>query len=447
MKDLTSGNIYKTFVFFAFPLVLSGILSQCYNLIDTVIAGQYLGDHGLAAIGSTSAFITFCSSIFWGYANGASIHIASLFGARKYTDIKQAVYHSLGFSALASFAFGISIVMCSDWILSFLKVDSLILPDAKVYLNIYALGFFMILLNNGFVQTLHSFGVSSFPFYMSLTSALLNISGNILTITVLDMGVEGVALSTVFAAFVVNICHILKLRSCFREMGVLNDKVVFDFQIIRKISSYALPCSIQQLIMYISGLLISPMINGIGSYASAAYTVVHQIQNIVATIFYNSSKIVGTYSAQCVGAGKISQLKKGVRTGLLQSTIYIIIPLFVCAFWAKEVCALFFPEGYTGEGLQYAIIFAQGYLPFIWFNLVNNLFHSFYRGTGSMKLLVSLTTTGSVARFVFSYIFIRLYGMQGVYIGWVLAWISECILAFWTFFTGAWKKTLPQFHH
>lgn len=421
MKDLTSGNIYKTFILFAIPLVLSGILSQCYNLIDTIIAGKFLGDGGLAAIGATSAFITFCSSIFWGYSNGASIHFASLFGAGRYRDIKQAVYHSLMFSSVEAIVFGTAVVLCSDWILAFLKVDAIVLADAKRYLSIYMLGFFIILLNNAFVQILHAFGVSSFSFYMSLTSAVLNITGNILSITILGMGVEGVAISTVIAALVVDICYFLKVRACFKEMGVAKDRVMFDFQIIRKIFSYAVPCSMQQLIMYVSGLVISPMINGIGSYASAAYTVVHQIQNLVATIFYNSSKIVGTYSAQCVGAGKISRLKKGVYTGLIQSTVYIAVPLLVCAIWAEPVCKLFFPSDYTGEGLSYAVLFARVYLPFIWFNLVNNLFHSFYRGTGSMKLLVSLTATGSVARFVFSLIFIHFMGMEGVYIGWVLA--------------------------
>ena len=120
MKDLTRGNIYKTFILFAIPLVLSGVLSQCYNLIDTVIAGKFLGDNGLAAIGCTAAFISFSSSIFWGYAAGASIHIAALFGARKYRDIKAAVYHNLGTLTAASVAFGLLVVLCDDWILRFL---------------------------------------------------------------------------------------------------------------------------------------------------------------------------------------------------------------------------------------------------------------------------------------------------------------------------------------
>ena len=59
LKDLTKGNIYKTFLFFAIPLILSGFLSQAYSIIDTMIAGRVLSSDGLAAIGATSAFIQF----------------------------------------------------------------------------------------------------------------------------------------------------------------------------------------------------------------------------------------------------------------------------------------------------------------------------------------------------------------------------------------------------
>ena len=62
VKKLTEGNIWKNFILFAIPLVLSGLLSQAYNLIDTMIAGHYLGEAGLAAVGATSSAITFVSS-------------------------------------------------------------------------------------------------------------------------------------------------------------------------------------------------------------------------------------------------------------------------------------------------------------------------------------------------------------------------------------------------
>ena len=444
MKDLTRGNIYKTFILFAIPLVLSGVLSQCYNLIDTVIAGKFLGDNGLAAIGCTAAFISFSSSIFWGYAAGASIHIAALFGARKYKDIKAAVYHNLGTLTAASVAFGLLVVLCDDWILRFLQVDASIYTDAKLYLDIYIIGFFLLLLSNNFVHIMNAFGLSSYPFYMSLVSAVLNITGNILSVTVFKMGVVGIALSTLIAALAVDLCYLYKLRNCFKEMGVLETKVTFDVEIIKKISIIALPCSAQQLIMYIAGLVIAPMVNGINSSASAAYTVVQQIYNLNATIYQNSSKTLSNYTAQCVGAGKTDQLKKGVRVGAVQGIAFVAVPILICMFCAKPVCSIFFPAGYAGEGLNYAVMFSRVYLPFVVFNVINNLFHSFYRGTASMKLLVLLTTTGAVARIIFSMIFIPGYGMQGMYIGWILSWIAESILAIASFLSGIWKKNLPQ---
>ena len=440
MKDLTRGNIYKTFILFAIPLVFSGLLSQCYNLIDTVIAGKYLGDNGLAAIGSTSAFLSFASSVFWGYASGAAIHIAALFGARKYRDIKRAIYHNLGVVTIAAVLFSLLVVLCSDTILRFLKVDPVIHHDAKLYMNIYILGFFLILLSNNFVQILNALGVSSFPFYMAVISAVLNITGNIISITVLHMGVAGVALSTLLSALVVDICYIWKIKACFREMNVLQEKVYFDFEIIRKLSIYALPSSAQQFIMYFSSLIISPMVNGLGSNASAAYTVVLQIYNFIANLYQNSAKTLGTYTAQCVGAGKFNQLKKGVRAGFIQGIAFIAAPLLICVFMAEPVCALFFPKNYHGAGLSYAILFAQFYLPFILFNVINNLFHSFYRGTASMKLLVLLTTVGAVSRVLFSLILVQTHGMSGIYMGWVLSWVTESVLALWTYFKGTWRR-------
>ena len=59
-----------------------------------------------------------------------------------------------------------------------------------------------------------------------------------------------------------------------------------------------------------------------------------------------------------------------------------------------------------------------------------------------MTLLVLLTTTGAVSRIVFSFIFIPYYGMEGMYIGWILSWITESVLAIASFISGIWKKSL-----
>ncbi len=442
MKDLTRGNIYKNFILFAIPMVLSALLSQGYNMIDNIIAGKFLGSNGLAAIGSTAAFISFASSLFWGFAAGASIYTASLFGAKNYKQIKFSVYHNIGLTLVTSAVFAIIIIIFAKPLLSLLRIDANIFDDARTYLIIYMSGFSFVLLTNNFLQIMNAFGIGTFPLAMSVASAVLNITGNIVSVTVLDLGVAGIALSTVVSAFVVDVLYLIRLKQCFREMNVTDIKVNFCRRVIKNLVSFSVPTALQQAVMYTSTMLISPLVNGIGSSASAAYTVVMRIYDINAGIYQNSAKTVSNYTAHCRGAGRpLHYYKKGVRVGLLQGLLFLSVPLLICILFAKPVCGLFFPSGYEGESLSLAVLFSKFYLPFIIFNMINNLFHAYYRGTGSMHLLVILTSLGSVARLVFTYLLTG-FGMNGIYSGWIFAWIFEAIIALITYFTGMWKKNI-----
>ena len=119
--------------------------------------------------------------------------------------------------------------------------------------------------------------------------------------------------------------------------------------------------------------------------------------------------------------------------------IFVLPVLIVSVVFAKGFCSIFLPSGSTGEGLSMAITFVRYFLPFILFNLINNLFHSFYRGVAAMKLLVIATFIGAVSRIIATYIAVKYYAMNGVYIGWAISWITECIFSLAVYFTGVWK--------
>ena len=179
MKDLTSGNIYKNFILFAIPMVLAGLFSQMYATIDTVIAGKYLGEEGLAAIGATAPLISFVSSAFWGLSSGFSIYIANLFGAKEYRLIKNAVFTGVTVFCSAIFTISLFLIIFQGPIFEFLNVDKSIVKEASVYFTFYVLGLFLIMMNTTGLLMINSFGIGTFPFIMSVLSAVLNISGNI----------------------------------------------------------------------------------------------------------------------------------------------------------------------------------------------------------------------------------------------------------------------------
>ena len=116
--------------------------------------------------------------------------------------------------------------------------------------------------------------------------------------------------------------------------------------------------------------------------------------------------------------------------------------LCLCVIFARPFCEAFFPKGYVGEALELSVVYVRCFLPFILFNVVNNLFHSFFRGVKAMNLLVLFTALGSVIRIVATMLLTESYRMYGVYSGWVISWVGEAVLIYIAYLSGVWKKSL-----
>ncbi|MBR5152694.1 MAG: polysaccharide biosynthesis C-terminal domain-containing protein [Clostridia bacterium] len=440
MKNLAEGNIYKNFILFAIPVVLSGLLSQAYNTIDTMIAGKFLGSDGLAALGATGDLITFLSCIFWGYSTGVSIYSARLFGGKRMRELKTMVYNNLVLLMAAALIMAAGITLFCPQILEWFRVDPMIRQNASIYLLIYVWGMWLILLQVALIFMMQAMGASSFQFWMSLLSAVLNVVGNIFTITVLEWGVAGVAVSTVVSALVADIFLWSKMKKIFQQLGVGEHRVIFDKSSFRKSFTYGSWNMVQQMILYASTMMISPMINGLGSTATAGYVVARRVYTLNNCIYQSSAKTLSNYAAQCIGAGKKENLKKGYHVGWLQGFLLTLPMLLVCAFFAEPVCRMFFPKGEGAEALAYAVSFARFFLPFAILDMTDNLFHAFFRGTGAVRLLVVSSLIYSVSQMLYTILFIDKFSMNGVYLAWVLGWATEALFAWTAYQLGWWKK-------
>lgn len=443
MRDLTGDRIYRTFFRFALPLVLSGLLSQAYNLVDTVIAGRYLGQLGLAATGATAPALDAVSSIFWGYCVGASLYVAQLFGAAEHRRIKSVMYASTGIAIGAALLISGGLLLFHNSLFAFLKIDPAVWDEALRYFAVYTAGLTLIILQNNFLYMNNAFGISLFPFIISLLSAVLNIGGNILTVAVLGMGAEGLALSTVFSALVADVCYVFQLRRCLGALGVRHHRPSWREANIRYAFTFSLPCMAQQMVMYLSGLFISPMVNGLGAAASAGYAVVQRLYSVNSSVFQNSAKTLSNYNAQCVGMKKYDALPRGVRVGLLQGVCFALPFVTVCALFPEPICSLFFRNEPDVTALGYAVTFARVFLPFILLSLICNLFHAFFRGIKDTKSLFGMTCFGAVVRVTASALLIGPFGMNGFYAGWVISWGLEAVLAVLLYASGRWRRCLP----
>ena len=442
VKNLTEGNIYKNFFFFAIPLIAASLLSSMYGTINAMIAGKYIDNFAMGAVGATEVFNTMVSCLFSGFTIGATIHTSRLFGQKDFGGVKRNIYAILSFLVVGILTVSTLTLIFHRPLLSFLAIDESILDEARTYSRIYVAGQLFPIFNVALIQILHAVGITNFMFYMSLLSMGLNIGGNLFTVLVLDMGVGGLAVSTIVSSAIVTMFYLLKLRSAFRDMPSERVKIGFYLPMLRATLRYSLPASLQQGVMYLASFFLSPAINVLGPAATTGYAAALRIYNISAPCFQNSSKALANYIAQSIGAGKNENIPRGLRAGLLQGATLLLPFVLTTVIFAKPIASLFFENGYTGEAFAYAVHFSRVYIPFVYLNMLTNLAHSFFRGMGSMHELFICTLLGSASRLVATIFLAPMLGMEGVFIAWVLGWAAEALLCLTLYLTR--YRTLVQ---
>ena len=426
-KNLTEGNLYKNFFLFAIPLVLAQLLSLSYNIIDSMIAGKFINNYAVGAVGATHMFDVLIITMFGGFSVGFSIYISRLFGEKNYVKIKNDIINILIFIFCCGLVVGILCIVFNEQIISFFKIDDEIKQDSLNYFLIHKAGIVFIVLQSTFLQILNSLGVSSFVFLMSALSAVLNIGGNLLCVIVFKIGTAGLAFATIFSAFVVCISYIIKLNLIFKELNVQKEKVKISFDCVKKTFKFSVPTCMQQMIMYLSSVIISPAINAIGPAATTGYAVSYKMFDIPTNVYWASSKTVAVFAAQSIGSKKYDVIQKGLFVGIVQSLALTMPFILLCVFGAGPISSIFFEDGYSGEAFNYAVTFGMYFMPFILFNVINNIAHNFFRGMKLMKMLLVSTAIGSVSKLVLILSLVPVLSMNGVFLGWILSWIIECL--------------------
>ena len=234
----------------------------------------------------------------------------------------------------------------------------------------------------------------------------------------------------------------LRLRKCFRDLDPKGKKLHWSFRETRQGASYALPTMLQQISMYVAGLVLAPILNDTGSTALDSYLVTSQILTLLGAMYQSAARTVTNYTAQSLGEPhsapeKRAILRRGVRVGFLQGLLFTLPPLLILLIFTRPLTSLFFAEGTAEECVALTIFFVRVFLPFVLFKMFDNLFHSFFRGVKAMRLVVLCTVWSSVVQIIVSWICTARFGINGYYMGMVASWIAEAALIGVLYLSGA----------
>ena len=433
-KNLTEGNVYLNLLLYALPLIASNMLAQAYSTVDGIIAGKFIDEFALGAISATGSIETLLSGLFGGFALGFSIYISQLFGKGDFSAIKRDVVSMILFIGVISVGTSVLVLSFQDPLMHYLNVDPELYNDAKKYFTVYTMGYVIYFINSILVNSLHALGITFFSMYVSLMSALLNVGGNLLLVLVFDMGVEGLAIATVVSSAVSTVVYSVLLRRAFRELETEKGSYRFSFSCVKRSFRYAAPAAIQQLSFHGVSFIISPSINILGAAVTTGYNVCNRLYTFCTMSLWGITSAFACYTGQSAGEGNTQKIRRGVRIGFWMTCVTILPFVAVFSIFGGPIASMFFPTGYAGEALSYAIRYAHIYLPFVYVQLIQHFYHTYMRSLGQVSIVLGITIIGSMIRIVGTLLLTPVIGLDGVFLAQIFGWAIDSIISFMIYF-------------
>ena len=401
-RDLTKGSVLKSMLLFSLPMILGDLLQQCYNIVDTLIVGQFLGKNALASVGSSFTLMTFITSIILGLCMGSGALFSIRYGQKDEKGLQEDVCASFFFIALITFILTVISYIFLNQLSVFLHVPHEVWGDMKGYLIVIFIGIPAIFLYNYFASYLRAIGNSMTPLIFLAVSAILNIALDLFFVIVLKLGVEGAAIATVISQYLSGIG--ISIYSLIKNMQVraIMKLQYFHLKRVHKVISFSVLTCIQQSVMNLGILMVQGLVNSFGTVVMAAFAAAVKIDAFAYMPVQDFGNAFSTFIAQNYGA------KEKMR------------------IFAKDLMTIFIDEKETEiimEGVKYLKIEGAFYCGIGCLFLLYGL----YRALGKPGMSVILTIFSLGTRVVLAYVLsaIPAIGVTGIWwsvpIGWALA--------------------------
>lgn len=432
--NMTEGSIPRHLINYSLPLIAGNLFQLTYNVVDSIIAGRFIGKEALAAEGTANPVMSIVILGISGICMGASVLMSEFFGAGEYGKLKREMSTTVIFGCYFSLAVAVLGVLLAKPLLAALNVPEELLDMASTYLRIIFLGAPFTYFYNAVSSALKSVGDSRTPLKFLAFSAVLNAVLDLIFIGWLGFGIVCSATTTVIAEAA---SALLCIGYVYRKIPMLQlrwGEFRMDAGLLRQTLRYGSVTALQQSCQPIGKLLIQGAINPLGVDMIAAFNAVNRVDDYAFTPEQSISHGITTFVAQNRGAKKTGRIQKGFACGLLLEACYWVFIFTVITLVRKPVMRLFVTEGneaIVALGSNYLALMAFFYL----FPAFTNGIQGFFRGMGNMSITLLGTFTQTSIRVIFVYLLTPRMGMQGAAwacaVGWSMMLLLEVPYYVW----------------
>lgn len=428
-QDLTVGKPGAVLRRFCLPLFASVIFQQLYNIADSWVAGRFIGQNALAAVGNSYEITLIFIAFAFGCNMGCSVTVSGFFGAKDYNRMKSAVYTAMLATGIVCACMMVSGLVFSDSLLQWIKTPEEVLAGSKQYLDIYLWGLPFLFFYNLSTGIFSALGDSRTPFVFLVISSLSNIVLDVLFVTAFQMGVSGVAWATFLCQGVSCVLAVITVLKRLRKFKSVGSAKWFDWMILKKFLSIAIPSTLQQSFISVGNIIIQSIINGFGTEVMAGYSGAIKLNNLVITSFTTLGNGMSNYTAQNLGAEKLDRIGDGFKAGLRLVWILCLPFAFAYFFFGRNLMEFFLKEP-TQAALSSGFAFLRIVSPFYFVVAAKLVTDGILRGSGRMGQFMTATFTDLILRVILAFAFSgTALKSIGIWCAWPVGWTVATVMS------------------
>ena len=383
--DMTQGDILRHIVVFALPLLAGNVFQQLYNMVDTIVVGQFVSNKAFAAVGSVGPIINTLIGLFLGFSSGAGVVVSQYYGAKQGENVKKTVHTSILVTLILVVIFTAVGILITPLSLKMMKLEegTLVFEEAKSYLTIYFAGVIGLMIYNIGSGILRAVGDSKRPFIYLVVSAVLNTILDLVFVLVFGMGVEGVAYATIIAQFVSAVLVMISLMRAKSSVRFSFKDMKIDLDMLKKILSVGLPASLQMAITSFSNIFVQSYINYFDTSCMGGWTAYSKVDQFILLPMQSVSLAATTFVGQNLGVGNEKRARQGARISLLLAMISTVVLTIIVEIFAPSLVMLFNTDS---EVVEYGSMFLRWLSPFYVLCCINQIYSGVLRGAGNSKV-------------------------------------------------------------
>lgn len=339
--DMTQGKILGPLMKFTLPIMAALILQTLYGAVDLLVVGQFADPASVSAVATGSQIMYTLTVVITGLAMGVTIIIGQQFGQHKEHEIGNTVGSGICLFGSLSLILTLVMIFSAPALVRLLQAP----PEAYVftvqYVRVCSAGILFVAAYNTLGSIFRGMGDSRTPLLAVMIACVSNIVLDLLFVAVFKMGAAGAALATIVAQALSVLLSILMIRKRGLIFPFSRKQIRFNKVVILRICKMGAPCALQDLLVSISFLAITGIVNQLGVIASAGVGIAEKLCGFILLVPSAYTQSMSAYVAQNIGAGEPARAKKGMYYGMMTSFCFGLVMSYFAYFHGDLLSRVF----------------------------------------------------------------------------------------------------------